>query len=164
VPIDKAQVQFRATLGRVVSGLGEDFDTVFKVSNRIYASLAAEFGVTKDRFNAEVYGKAVQMALGAETRGGVQFGGVTRSPTTGAAVLLPDNHSATSFASLIARFDFSDARDGNDRPVAKSFILGQMTPVFQRDNDAGRPVYVFVDAAGRTLQHKGGGNYEFTVR
>lgn len=164
VPNDKANMQFRATLGRVVAGLGDRYDDVFKVANNIYASLAAEYGVTKDHFNAVAYERAVQMALGAEKRDGVQYGGVARSPTTGSAVLLPDNHSASSFARLIARFDFADARDGQNRPIAKSFIVGQMTPVFQYDNDDGRPVYKFIDGNGRALQHKGGGDFLFTVR
>lgn len=162
VPADKAQLAFRATLGRVSGLLGDEFDDKLAVAMDLYAQSASRRGRTKDNFDAAGFGDMVQLAMGATWRDGVRHGGIGR--VNGGAVLLPDQSTEASFSRSIARHDFSGAIDDQKRAVPKSWIVSNMVPVYQRDDESGRAVYYFVDANGRYLQHKDGGPYALFVK
>ena len=70
--------------------------------------------------------------------------------------------STTFDASSRATYD--GAVDAQGRAVPKSWIVTQMVPVYQRDDEQGRGVYYMVDRNGRYLQSKDGGPYALFVK
>ncbi|ODU28987.1 hypothetical protein [Sphingopyxis sp. SCN 67-31] len=162
VPMDKATMAFRATLGRVAGLLGDEFDDKLGLAADLYAQSASRHGLTKDRFDAEGFGQMVQLAMGATWQDGVRRGGIGR--VNGGAVLLPDQSTERGFARTVARATYDGAVDGSGRAVPKAWIVGHMVPVFQRDDADGRAVYYLVDASGRYLQHRDGGPYALFVK
>lgn len=162
VPMDKANKEMRALVGRVAGTLGDEFDDKLELAADMYAQSAARRDRTKDNFDGAGFREFVQLSLGATWKDGVRQGGIGR--VNGAAVLLPDNQSDASFARELARQSWSDAVDRQGRPVAKAWIVGNMVPLWVRDDENGHPVYHFVDASGGKLMHKGGGEYRLTFK
>jgi hypothetical protein len=154
----RAERAFAGTVGQALAGQYEGYGAVMNIAMDMYAVDAARLG--KEEFDSNLFDQNVQLALGGVRRDGEWYGGV--GEVNGAKVLLPDGVSAPMLRSSIARIDWTGARTGDNRPVSKAFIVGQMRPVIA-DEDEKYVWYDMVDKAGGVLLGPNGNPFRAKV-
>ena len=141
---------FEAQTGGALEGYSVKAQTeILDLARNIYAGTMQHNG--KREFDEELFGEAVQMALGRrEGRGGV-------ATWHGRGVLLPDWLSAPELGRKLNAFDFSRAAE--PATVARR----KYTPVLVAD-DGAVARWRFRDESGAWLGREGGGVYELLMR
>jgi hypothetical protein len=131
------------------------------VAEAVYAKLLKENG--KRGWDQALFERAANIAMGAEQRGGVWYGGI--GTVNDKRVELPDWGTARQIETMIARDAYGDARYRDGRAARKEDVLRNFTPILVSGGARGEAAaYVLVDASGAELQHKDGGRYVLRLR
>jgi hypothetical protein len=134
---------------------GSEMGSVIETANQIMAGMLAAQGGGLP--SASTRSKAINMALGADMRGGVQHGGLSR--WNGRPFFLPDDTSAAMFEAHVMREAFRDPAKAPVNPDGTPANLRRAVPVW-----IGGDVYEFRTAGEAPVKARDGSNFRISAR
>lgn len=159
---EKAEVKkaFDQKIGAVASSLGGSYDEILNLAWDLYVGGISSSG--GDGWSDTRFMQSVDVAFGANLRGGVRYGGI--GDYRGGKFIVPEYTTEDQFERWMRGLSFKAARYSDGSAADKDDVLSEYRPEYWKDTSDGQAIYVMVDAKGDQLgSNRPGVPYNFAV-